>query len=285
MAGANDDFRLMNRLAKAGASFSAVPRGSGMKDGNSAPVPAGSFHVSGGSATKDFSRLTDGLSCTVSRAGSPDGKARESLKALKPPRIGLYQSWTANPDEGWTRLVLEQFEFAFTSLHNPEIRAGGLRSRYDCIILPSAPSGSMIDGNAEDTTEPEYVGGIGSEGVIALQRFVEDGGTLVCIDEACGLPIAYFNIPVKNAHAGKKSGDFYCPGSILRVKVEPGCALGYGLPSVYRGTSSVRRNRSTPPARKRTARTLHPVRKSGRVGRGSPIRSLLEADGYGGSPQ
>jgi hypothetical protein len=93
----------------------------------------------------------------------------------------------------------------------------------------------MINGFAEDATEPEYVGGIGSEGVIALQRFVEEGGTLVCIDEACGLPITYFNIPVKNALAGKKSEEFYCPGSILRVRLEPGCALGFGLPEWVSG--------------------------------------------------
>lgn len=235
MAGANDDFRLLNRLAKAGASFSVVARGSAVKDGSGAPVPAGSFHVSGGSAAKDVARLAEGLSCTVARTGSPGVEARGSLTEVRPPRVALYQSWTANPDEGWTRLVLEQFEFPYTSLHNPEIRAGGLRSRYDCIVLPSASAGSMINGQAEDSTEPEFVGGIGSEGVIALQRFVEEGGTLVCIDEACGLPVQYFNIPVKNALAGKKSEDFYCPGSLLRVRLEPGCALGYGLPEWVSG--------------------------------------------------
>jgi hypothetical protein len=235
-AGANDDFRLANRLHRAGIPFTVVPAGVNWKDGASAIIPAGSlFFSGGGKVSKDLPGLLEGLSCSVARAGNPDGKTASALRAAKSPRVALYQSWRGNMDEGWTRLVLEQFEFAFSTLHDAEIRAGDLRKRYDCIILPSAGTGSMIDGNAPDTTEPQYVGGIGSDGLIALQRFAEEGGTLVCIDEACNLPISHFNIPVRNILTGKKPEEFFCPGSILRVRLEAGSALGYGLPEWVSG--------------------------------------------------
>ena len=86
-----------------------------------------------------------------------------------------------------------------------------------------------------DTTEPQYVGGIGSEGIITLQNFVRDGGTFVCIDNSCNLPIEYFNIPVRNVVRGKKSKDFFCPGSILRIWIDQEHPVGYGTPEWISG--------------------------------------------------
>jgi hypothetical protein len=146
------------------------------------------------------------------------------------PRLGLYQPWTASMDEGWTRLVLDNFEFEYSSVHNAEIRAGNLRKRYDCLVLPSVSSGSIINGRAMDTTEPQYVGGIGAEGIVTLQNFVRAGGTLICIDRSCDLVTEHFNVPVRNVLNGKSSKDFYCPGSILRVQVDRDHPVGYGCP-------------------------------------------------------
>jgi hypothetical protein len=48
----------------------------------------------------------------------------------------MYQPWTGgNMDEGWTRWVLEQYEFNLTSIHNAEVRAGKLRQKFDAIIV------------------------------------------------------------------------------------------------------------------------------------------------------
>src|SRR5437899_4352940 len=45
---------------------------------------------------------------------------------LRAPRIGVYQPWTANMDEGWTRWLLEQYGFPYTTIHNDDVRAGKL---------------------------------------------------------------------------------------------------------------------------------------------------------------
>jgi len=161
--------------------------------------------------------------------GDSYSSLKPALGAVPAPRVGLYQPWLGVADEGWTRFVLDEFEFPYAVVHNAEIRAGNLSDRYDCLILPSLGASSIINGQAPDTTEPQYEGGIGPEGVVALQDFVSHGGTLVCIDGSCSLPVNNFNIPVRNVLEGKKSDEFYCPGSILRVSIDKNHPLGYGM--------------------------------------------------------
>ena len=65
---------------------------------------------------------------------------------LRQPRIGLYKSYIPNIDEGWTRWLLEQYEFAYTSLYNKDIRAGDLNARFDVIIIPDTGVASLVNG-------------------------------------------------------------------------------------------------------------------------------------------
>ncbi len=42
----------------------------------------------------------------------------------------MYQRyWGGNMDEGWTRLLLEQFGFPYTTLMDAEIKKGGLNDK------------------------------------------------------------------------------------------------------------------------------------------------------------
>jgi hypothetical protein len=134
-------------------------------------------------------------------------------------------------DEGWTRYVLEQFDVPFTSIENKDVRAGNLESRFDAIVLPNQDADAIVNGHAPGTMPPEYVGGVGFEGVSALRTFVEAGGTLVAIDAASTLPIRYFNVPVRDALDGVRTTEFYCPGSLLRLKIETSQPLMAGMPA------------------------------------------------------
>ncbi len=235
-AGANDDYRFVNRLFKAGIRFFVIPFQTRWKTVSKMDVTCGSFfipHIE--NIDQTLPDLIEGISTVVTGISKPYSEVKTALRSLLPPRIGLYQPWTASMDEGWTRLVLDNFEFVYGSVHNAEIRAGHLRDRYDCLVLPSISSGSIIRGRSADTTEPQYVGGIGSEGIVTLQNFVQKGGTLVCIDNSCNLPIEHFNIPVRNVLRGKSSKDFYCPGSILRIWIDNEHPIGYGSPEWVSG--------------------------------------------------
>ncbi len=231
-AGANDNYRLANRLFKAGIGLKILTSETGPKDTTGTETPPGSLLIS--DPNGQTPKLLEGISVELAGVPQRDLRLRGTIE-VAPPRLGLYQPWTASKDEGWTRLVLDSFEFTYASVHNAEVRAGNLRQRYDCLVLPSVSSGSIINGRSVDTTEPQYVGGIGSEGIITLQNFVRAGGTLVCIDRSCGLATEHFNIPVRNVLSGKSSKDFYCPGSILRVWVDQDHPVGYGCPEWISG--------------------------------------------------
>jgi len=158
-------------------------------------------------------------------------QAPAGARTLRTPRVGVYKSHLASMDEGWIRYTLEQFSIPFTSIANQDIRAGNLRSRFDAIVLASQEADAIVNGHPAGAMPPAYVGGIGFDGVSALRAFVEGGGTLVAVDAASTLPIRYFNVPVRDALDGVRNTEFYCPGSLLRMKIDTTQALTAGLPA------------------------------------------------------
>ncbi len=228
-ARSNDDYRLMSRLYAAGIPFWFAG------ETDSDDHQEGDFVVFSKDATRArVTELIQGLAVSVESISDADAKRIGSDEA-KRPRTALYQPYIASMEEGWTRLALDTHEMAYESIFNAGIRAGKLRERYDCIVLPSVGPQLILDGYPEDATAPEYVGGIGREGVVALQEFVAAGGTLVCMDESSNLVIDEFNVPVRNVVRDKKSFEFYCPGSVLRLWMDTAHPVGYGMPEWYSG--------------------------------------------------
>jgi hypothetical protein len=151
------------------------------------------------------------------------------------PRIGMYQPFNGgNMDEGWTRWVLEQYGFQSSPLHNADIRAGHLRDRYDAIILADQSTRSIVDGVNGAGIRPEYRGGIGDDGVEALQDFVAHGGTLITLGAASDLAIERLGVPVKDLKQGLTRDQHFAPGTILNVEIDTANPLGYGVaPDTY----------------------------------------------------
>ncbi len=144
-------------------------------------------------------------------------------------RIGLYKSWTNSMDEGWTRWTFDTFNVPYQSLLDKDMRAGDLRAKYDVIVLPSMRMREIVEGRAAGSYPAEYTGGITEAGAENLRRFVEAGGTLLCFDASTELAIKRFNLPVRNVLEGLKSSEFYCPGSILRIKVDTAHPIARGM--------------------------------------------------------
>jgi hypothetical protein len=167
---------------------------------------------------------------------SADAAPPAGLLSVKAPRIGMYSPWTGgNMDEGWTRWVLEQYEFNLTTLHNADVRAGKLRDKLDVIILPDQNPRSIIDGASGQNVRPEYRGGIGDEGVTAIKEFIAQGGTLLTLGAASDLAIERFGVPLKNLKAGLTRDQHFAPGTILNVEVDTAHPLGFGMPSETTG--------------------------------------------------
>ena len=117
--------------------------------------------------------------------------------------MGLYRSWVPSMDEGWTRYVFEkEMAVPYQTLHDTDVRAGGLGERFDAIVLPDQSVAGLRDGHAKGVMPDEYTGGLGAEGGRALKAFVEGGGTLVALDSATAYAIEALGLKVKDALAG-----------------------------------------------------------------------------------
>jgi hypothetical protein len=169
------------------------------------------------------------LGLTVLTA-EPAAVADEARSIVRAPRIGLYAPWTGgNADEGWTRWVLEQYEFGYTTIHNADIRAGGLRRRFDAIILPDQNPRDLMDGYNSLAVRPEYRGGIGGTGVDALSRFLAEGGTVVTLGAASDFAIDRLALPVRDLKRGLRRDQHFAPGTILKIEVDSSHPIGFGM--------------------------------------------------------
>ena len=156
-------------------------------------------------------------------------------------RVGLYQNYAPSMDEGWTRWVFDQYKFPFTSIRDADLRAGNLHPKFDVVILPDQSARLLADGtsaraergeggeSAASAYPPEYAGGMGAAGVKALRDFVEAGGTLIALNNASNFAIERLGLPVRNVLQGVGPREFYCPGSILRTRLDETSALAFGL--------------------------------------------------------
>jgi hypothetical protein len=215
----NNTFQALNRAWDAGASvrFEARPPREGDPDSGGRYLITGM----GGSAAESMVRE---LGLRAERAGGGG-------QAVGRPRIGLFRPWQASMDEGWARWLLERYGFELTSVRNVDMRNGQLRDRFDVMVLASYGARTIIEGNAEGSVPPRFAGGIGEEGVRALDEFVRAGGTLVCMNASSDFAIESLGLPVKNVVAGLGSSEFSASGSILEVVTDPSHPVMAGMPT------------------------------------------------------
>ena len=215
----NNAFRAINRAWDQGARVSYAP---GQAGGEGAPGSGGRYVISG-LGSREMEALVSDLALQAERTGGAG-------TSISRPRVGLFRPWQANIDEGWTRWLLEMFDFEFQNLYNADVMAGELRDRVDVIILPDMRGRQILQGFPRGTVPPRYAGGIGDVGVRALDAFVQAGGTLVCLNGSSTFAIDQLHLPVKDVAAELDSEDFYVGGSILEVTVDPSHPVMTGMP-------------------------------------------------------
>lgn len=177
---------------------------------------------------------------------SVDDIESSKLKELKKVRLGIYNSYSASMDEGWTRLALENYGFEFKRLENKDFKNKNIKDVIDVLIINDMSPAVIKSGKYEGERArynrpkpPEYEGGIEKEGVENLKTFIEkDGGYLITIGNACDFAIDDLGVRVTNILKNVKSNDFYCPGSLLRMSVDNSQPLGYGFENEVIGYQS-----------------------------------------------
>ena len=226
-AALNDSYRAVYLLLDRGAT---VHRLASATEG----AMAGDFVVTGASPAvlTEIAKQT-GVDFTTA-SGVPQGAYQ-----VRKPRIALFQRYNGgNMDEGWTRLMFEQFSVPYTTVRDADLKAGNLEAKFDVIVLPNdaivAMTGERPAGAQgpppNETTPPEYRSGFGAEGVKVLDAFVQKGGTLLTFGQAGDLPIQRFGLPVRNVVANLPAKEFWAPGSTLRVRFDTSNPVAFGMP-------------------------------------------------------
>jgi hypothetical protein len=220
--------------------------------------PAGTFLVRTTGSAADHAKLK----ATVEELGLTGYaiSGRVPSTRLVKPKLGTYttnNSSNTTMPEGWSRLRLDRSGWDYTRLYPADVLSGTV-SAYNVIILPDAPTSTIVSGTTSSTLPPEYRLGMGAAGVAKLKQFVMDGGTLVLQGRSSMLPIeqnwgisvtvpsaalaAAWSAPISDnpedlpdfggeAPKGAQAAatpTANCPGSILRIKVDPTTKVGYG---------------------------------------------------------
>jgi len=147
-----------------------------------------------------------------------------------PVKLALYKPWVPSIDEGWTRFILEEYGFKYESLTNERINRGKLRDSFDVILFPDIGRQTILEGFSKGEVPARYAGGLKGKGEKAIRDFVLAGGTAIAISHSSSFLMKALRLPVKNCLAGLKSGEFFCPGSILLSRFDTGSPIAYGMP-------------------------------------------------------
>jgi hypothetical protein len=214
--------------------------------------PAGSVILEGASGASARELATRWALPLVATANAPSVPRHE----LDLPRVAIYHSWYDTQDEGWSRYTFGMLDIPYTSIDKDDLRAGELRKRFDVILVPNARGSvdRIIHGVNRDfgpmpfektrqtpsfgtpASSPDITGGPGFEGLAALQRFVDDGGTLITLANATRLAAETGIAASLSPHAART---LFHPGSVVRVRSRRSASpILYGYPeitTIFRG--------------------------------------------------
>jgi hypothetical protein len=214
----NDSFRVVNRLLKAGLPVQRLQKEFTVRGKT---YPPGTFFIPNGAGTIPLVRKLAGeLGTSFIDSPVAPGKAAVSLKQV---RIGLWDRYGGSMPSGWTRWLLERFEYPFRVVMVDELDEGGLRAKFDVLIL------------VDDALAGRD--GVGDDTLPHLKKFLDDGGTVLAIGGAArigkqlGLPLAN-HLTAKDEAGNLESlprEKFYVPASVLRVRVDPSQPLAWGM--------------------------------------------------------
>ena len=207
----NDSFLLINRLLKAQCEVYWLKQAF-MAEGED--LGTGAIWVPASDAARAI--LDAGAKQLGVRVHAVAAMPGGDKVRVSPVRIALYDQYGGLVSSGWTRWLLEQFEFPFEVVYPETLDAGALRSRFDTILLTDGAYGNRTSLVSREKSLPE------------LKRFVELGGELITIGGSSRLG-ELMGVPVRNALAGLTAEQFYIPGSLLRVRVDNTQPVAYGM--------------------------------------------------------
>jgi hypothetical protein len=242
----NNAMIAVNRVLKAGGTVMELVA---PVTTNGTTYPAGSFYVPANAAMRPV----------ITKAGADLGVTfdavvtRQGIDAmpLRAPRIGLWDTYGGSMPAGWTRWILEQFEFPFARVFAPELDAGNLNAKYDVLVfvngaIPGAGGGRGGGRGGRGGGAPagppsglpdEYRGHFGSmttdRTLPQIKAFVDGGGTVIAIGSSAMNLASFLQLPIEDHLTENGTAlpntKFYVPGSVLAARVDTTQSVARGM--------------------------------------------------------
>ena len=206
--------------------------------------PAGSLVIDAGANAERARRTIEDLGLVAAAmSAAPDVPMHD----VDMPRIAVYSTWGSTQDPGWLRHAFDKFEVPYDLIYKERVKKGALRSAYDVIVVPSQGfNGKAIVYDVDMKGKPlaytkteryqnlgmygeseDIRGGMGLEGVLEFQKFLQEGGLLVTLGTASYFP-AEFGV-VDDVESSRTSGQFYAPRPIVEAEIlKPAHPIFYG---------------------------------------------------------
>jgi hypothetical protein len=164
------------------------------------------------------------------------------------PRLAVWHTWADTEATGWVRYALDREKIPYDYIRDDEVRAGGLRAKYDVIVFPHTDANLQTQIHGIDrrwsplpyTRTAEFpshgvpdasddiTGGIGWQGMQHLDAFVREGGLLITLGNGSALALES-----GLARGVSRSGGPTTPGVELRATfARPDHPIAYGFPKV-----------------------------------------------------
>jgi hypothetical protein len=239
----NNSFIALNRLLK---SNEEVYRLTSPLSLNGKTYPVGALYVRGkpsSSATLTPIATQLGVTFEATSAAPPS----DAIK-LRAPRVGLWDQYGGSMTAGWTRWILEQFEFPFERVFAPALDAGNLDQKFDVLVfvdgaIPGASNRGRGGGGGggADTEIPnlpaEYQGQLGritaERTLPRVKEFIEKGGTVIAIGSSATNLSAFLRLPIESqlveGGAPLPRTKLYIPGSVLSAKIDASNPVANGM--------------------------------------------------------
>ena len=200
-------------------------------------------------------RLKENLE-EIARECALDFKALSAMPeatthSLDLPRVALYHTWASTQNDGWVRYTLEQAGVPFDYINDDDIRSGGLRAKYDVILVAHVRGSakSMVHGldpkfgpmsytptrefpsHGRVDSDDDITGGFGFKGLANLETYLDKGGTLLLMGAAGQLATDMGLLRNVGTLAG---GKVSTPGSAIQTKVvRRDHPIAYGYEDVH----------------------------------------------------
>ncbi len=211
-----------------------------------AEIPAGSFIIAANQPDA-HNKVKMAVEALGLRAIALTSMPNASMHEVDLPRLAVYSTWGNTQEVGWVRHAFDKFEVKHDLIYKERVKQGNLRESYDAIIIPNqGRSGKGLVFDREPTRKPlaytrsdqfkshgmygeseDITGGMGLQGALELQKFVEAGGLLVTLGQASFFP-PEFGL-TRTIDAGRPSPQFYAPGPIVEAEIlHPSHPIFYG---------------------------------------------------------